>query len=43
MRLRMIKLFLCCLFHVKGYSWYSPYVRREMEKDEKRRDHNAKV
>lgn len=35
MKLKMIKLFFCCLFHVKGYSWYAPHVRREIERSEK--------
>jgi len=32
MRLKHIKTLLCCLFHVKGYSWYSPWVREEMRR-----------
>ena len=31
-RIKFIKIFLCCLFHIKGYSWFSPYVRKEMQR-----------
>ena len=32
MRIKELKKIICCLFHVKGYEWYAPWVRDELNK-----------
>ena len=31
-RLKRIRTFLCCLFHVKGYSWYAPWMYDQLRR-----------
>lgn len=30
----MMRIFLGCLFHVKGYSWFAPWVREELHRED---------
>lgn len=34
--IKNLKTILCCLFHVKGYSWFAPWVLDEVIKDMER-------
>lgn len=31
--IKMTRIFLGCLFHVKGYSWFAPWVRDELYRE----------
>ena len=31
-RLKRIRTFLCCLFHVKGYRWYAPWMYDQLRR-----------